>query len=75
MIGMNIKALKKIAKQNGELSIEDLQRFISSFIPESCDDCIWIKSNDKSSCFSSKGAPCRIYLNRILKYLESKGLI
>ncbi len=75
MILMNIKALKKIARQNGELSIEDLQRFISSFIPESCDDCIWFKGEDKSSCLSSKGAPCRIYLNRILKYLESKGLI
>jgi hypothetical protein len=75
MILMNIKALRKIARQNGELSMEDLQRFVSSFIPESCDDCIWLKSEDKSSCLSSKGAPCRIHLNRILKYLESKGLI
>jgi len=72
---MNIKALKKMAEQNGGLSIEDLQRFVSPFIPDSCDDCIWLNGEDKSSCPSPKGAPCRIYLNKVLKYLESKGLI
>ncbi len=75
MILMNISSLRKIVEKNGELSIEELQRFVSSFIPESCDDCIWLKGKDKSSCPAHKGAPCRIYLNRVLKYLESKGLI
>ncbi len=75
MILMNISSLRKIVEKNGELSIEELQRFVSSFIPESCDDCIWLKGKDKSSCPAHNGAPCRIYLNRVLKYLESKGLI
>ena len=75
MILMNISSLRKIVEKNGELSMEELQRFVSSFIPESCDDCIWLKGKDISSCPAHKGAPCRIYLNRVLKYLESKGLI
>ena len=72
---MNIESLRKIVEQKGELSIEELERFVSSFIPESCDDCIWVKDEDKSSCPCSEEAPCRIYINKVLNYLEREGLI
>jgi len=72
---MNIESLRKIVEQKWELSIEELERFVSSFIPESCDDCIWVKDEDKSSCPCAEGAPCRMYINSVLNYLEHEGLI
>ena len=54
---------------------EELRNFISSCIPESCKDCFWLDDKEKISCRSPKEAPCRMYLHRILNYLESKGLI
>ena len=72
---MNVESLRKIVEQKEKLSIEELERFVCAFIPESCDDCVWLKDEEKSSCPSPKGAPCRIYLNKVFKYLESKGLI
>jgi hypothetical protein len=57
------------------LSIAELQRLISSFIPESCDECIWLESEARSSCPCSERAPCRQYLNEVLHYLEDQGLI
>ena len=69
------QSLLKIAEQKGELSIKELERLVCSFIPESCDDCVWLKDEDRSSCPCSEGAPCRIYLNKVFDYLESKGLI
>ncbi len=72
---MHIESLWKTVKQKSEMSSEDLEKFVLSFIPESCDDCVWLKEDEKSSCPSSEGAPCKISLNRVLDYLERKGLI
>ncbi len=72
---MHIESLWKTVEQKNELSLEDLEKFVLSFIPESCDDCVWLKEDEKFSCPSSEGAPCKISLNRVLDYLERKGLI
>jgi hypothetical protein len=72
---MHIESLWKTVKQKSELSSEDLEKFVLSFIPESCDDCVWLKEEEKSYCPSSEGAPCKISLNKVLDYLEKKGLI
>ena len=73
---MNItQALVEKVEQNEELSVEELGRLVCSFIPESCDDCAWLSYEERASCPSQEGAPCRIYLNKVFSYLESKGLI
>jgi hypothetical protein len=72
---MHIESLRKTVERKSELSSEDLEKFVLSFIPESCDDCVWLKEDEKLSCPSSEGAPCKISLNRVLNYLERKGLI
>jgi len=72
---MQIEFLRKIIDQKGGLSTEELGKFVLSFIPESCDDCIWVEEDKKASCPFPGGAPCKIYLNKVLNYLEIKGLI
>ena len=72
---MPIESLRKTVERKSELSSEDLEKFVLSFIPESCDDCVWLKEDEKSSCPSSEGAPCKISLNKVLSYLERKGVI
>jgi hypothetical protein len=72
---MHIESFWKTVEQKSELSSEDLEKFVLSFIPESCDDCVWLKEDEKSYCPSSEGAPCKISLNRVLDYLGRKGLI
>jgi hypothetical protein len=72
---MHIESLRKTVERKSELSSEDLEKFVLSFIPESCDDCVWLKEDEKLSCPSSEGAPCKIALHRVLNYLEGKGLI
>ena len=62
-------------EQKGELSVEELGKLVCSFIPESCDDCVWLSYEDRATCPSQNGAPCRIYLNKVFNYLEGKGLI
>ena len=72
---MNVKSLREKVEQKEKVSIEELEKFIGSFIPDSCDDCIWLKDEDRSFCPSPEGAPCRIYLNKVFKHLESEGFI
>ena len=62
-------------EQKGELSVEELGRLVCSFIPESCDDCVWLSYEARASCPSQNGAPCRTYLNKVFSYLEGRGLI
>ena len=69
------QSLMKKAEQNEELSVTELERLVCSFIPESCDDCVWLSYEDRASCPSQGDAPCRIFLNKVIKYLEDKGLI
>ena len=72
---MQIEFLKKTIEQKSGLSVEELEKLVFSFIPESCDDCNWVEDEEKGSCPFPEGAPCRIYLNKVLNYLETKGLI
>lgn len=73
---MNVESLLRKIEKNGLMNPEELKIFISSCIPESCKDCFWLDDNEKKiTCRSAKEAPCRMYLHRILNYLESKGLI
>ncbi len=72
---MNVDSLLRQVEKNGLMNPEELRIFISSCIPESCKDCFWLADREKISCRSPKEAPCRMYLHRILNYLESKGLI
>ena len=72
---MHIEAMWKKFEQKNALSSEDLGKFFLSFITESCDDCVWLKEEEKSSCPSSEGAPCKLSLNKVLDYLGKKGLI
>lgn len=69
------QALVERVEQKGELSIEELERLVCSFMPESCNDCIWLRYEDRVSCPSRGDAPCRIYLNEVLNCLKGKGLI
>ena len=69
------QALVEKVQQKGALSIVELERLVCSFIPESCDECIWLGNEDRVSCPSKGDAPCRIYLNEVLNYLEDRGLI
>jgi hypothetical protein len=71
----NTQALVEKVEQKGALSIKELERLVCSFIPESCDECIWLRYEDRVSCPSRGDAPCRIYLNEVLNYLEGRGLI
>lgn len=72
---MNVESLLRQVEKNGLMNPEDLRIFISSCIPESCKECFWLDDEEKISCRNPKEAPCRMYLHRILNYLESKGLI
>ena len=72
---MNVEALLRRVEENGSMNAEELRIFIGSCIPESCEDCFWLKDKQKSCCRTAKEAPCRMYLHRILNYLESRGLI
>ena len=69
------QSLVERVEQKGELSIEELERLVCSFIPESCDDCVWLSNEDRASCPSKGDAPCRMYLNKVINYLEDRGLI
>lgn len=69
------KSLLKRAERTGRLTFEELERFAATCIPESCEECSWVKEENRSPCTSLKEAPCRIYLYRMLNYLESRGLI
>lgn len=72
---MNVDSLLRQVEKNGSMNPEELRIFINSCIPESCKDCFWLNDKEKVSCRSAREAPCRMYLHRILNYLESKGLI
>jgi hypothetical protein len=73
---VNVDSLLRKIEKNGQMNQDDLRIFISSCIPESCKDCFWLDDKEKMvSCPSPREAPCRMYLHRILNYLESKGLI
>jgi len=72
---VNVESLLRRVEKNGSMSSEELMIFISSCIPESCEECFWLNDKEKLACRSAKEAPCRMYLHRILNYLESKGLI
>jgi hypothetical protein len=72
---VNIGLLLKQTKSRGRLSFEELERVVTACIPESCEECSWVKEGNRSPCTSLKKAPCRIYLYRVLNHLESKGLI
>jgi len=72
---VNVKSLLKRGENRGRLSFEELERFVAASIPESCEECSWVRKGNRSPCTSLKKAPCRIYLYRVLHHLESKGLI
>jgi len=72
---VNVKSLLKRAESRGRMSFEELERFVAASIPESCEECSWVKEGNRSPCTSLKEAPCRIYIYRVLHHLESKGLI
>ena len=69
------QSLMEKTEQKEELSVAELERLVCSFIPESCDECVWLSYEDRASCPSQGDAPCRIYLNKVINYLEDKGLI
>lgn len=57
------------------MSFDELERFVTACIPESCEQCSWVKEGNRSPCTSPEKAPCRLYLHRLLHHLETKGLI
>ena len=62
---------------NHKLNEKEFNWLIHSIMPRSCDDCIWIDDPDERYyCLYNKWdeAPCRLFLDKILNYLEKNDV-
>ena len=60
------------------LSEKELNWLLHSLLPDSCDDCVWIDNQDeRNHCIINNGnqEPCRLFLDRILNFLEKNHII